>query len=58
MGDVEAEQQWIVPLPRDVKHRQVWSERRGDEQLLIFTGTRTELLQLCDNLLGAAEVQG
>jgi hypothetical protein len=55
---METEQQWIIPLPMTVKHRQLWSERRGDEQLMLFNGTRTELLQLADNILGAAEVQG
>lgn len=54
---METEQRWIVPLPRTVKHRQLWSERRGDEQLMLFLGTRAELLQLADNMLGAAEVQ-
>lgn len=54
---METEQRWIVPLPRTVKHGQLWSEVRGDEHLLVVVSTRTELLQLCDNMLGAAEVQ-
>ena len=54
----ETYRQWTVPLPSGVKHRELWTMRENDDELLIVNCTRSELLQLADNLLGAAEVQG
>jgi hypothetical protein len=54
---METDQRWIIPLPKTTGHRHVWSEHVQGEQLLFFNGTRDELLQLADNILGAAEVQ-
>jgi hypothetical protein len=47
----------VIPLPPAVKHREVRSERWGDGHFLLFDGTRSDLLQLAENTLNAAETQ-